>query len=62
MISTFYVSSTRINARIADLVMPGSHITVDGLTYEQLSRRPKGRSIYRKFTKEDNTESIIIYK
>jgi len=62
MINTFYVSSGRINARIADLVMPGSHITVDGLTYEQLYRRPKGRSIDRKLIKEDNTETITIYK
>lgn len=57
----FFVPSTKINARIADSVIPGSHITVEGLTYQMVSRRPQGRRVIRKLLNENTQTKITIY-
>ena len=57
----FFVPSTKINARIADTVITGNHITVEGLTYQMLSRRPQGRRVLRKLQNLDTNTQITIY-
>ena len=57
----FFVPATRINARIQETVMSGYHIEIDGYTYEQVSRRPLGRSIARKLINTKTNEKFIIY-
>ena len=61
MIETFYIKSTKINARVSDLVIDGSHIVLEGYRYERLSRRPRGRAIERKLLNESSKERLIIY-
>ncbi len=43
----YYVPSLRVNSKISDLVIEGNHIELDGITYQRLSRKPRGRSIKR---------------
>lgn len=57
----FFVPSTKINARIADTVIPGNHITVEGLTYQMVSKRPQGRRVLRKLQNLNTNTQITIY-
>jgi len=57
----FFVPSTKINARIADTIITGNHITVEGLTYQMVSRRPQGRRVLRKLQNLDTNTQITIY-
>jgi len=57
----YYISSMRSNA-VIDETMTGSFITIGGLTYRELTRAPRGKRIFRKFTKEDKSERIVVYK
>lgn len=54
----FFVPAVKINARIADTVIVGSHIKINDYTYERVSRRPKGRSILRKLQNSDTRLTI----
>ncbi len=57
----FFVPSTKINARIADTVITGQHITIGGLTYQMVSRRPQGRRVLRKLFNSNTETQITIY-
>ena len=61
MIELYYVPSTKINAKVADLVMTGYNIQIDNYNYERLSRKPKGRTIKRKLQNGNTKERILIY-
>ena len=36
MIESFYIKAAKINARVADLVIDGSHINLEDYRYERL--------------------------
>jgi|TARA_B110000977_G_scaffold59493_1_gene80762 hypothetical protein len=57
----FFVKATRINARIAEFVMPGMYINMDGYRYEQLSKRPVGRAKKRTLLNTDSNTRLVIY-
>lgn len=57
----FFVPSTKINARIAETVITGQHITIEGLTYQMVSRRPQGRRVLRKLQNLNTNTQITIY-
>lgn len=57
----YYVPSTKINAKIADIVETGFNIVIDNYNYERLSRKPKGRSIKRRLFNTTTQERIVIY-
>lgn len=57
----FFVPSTKINARIAETVITGQHITIAGLTYQMVSKRPQGRRVLRKLQNLDTNTQITIY-
>jgi glycogen synthase len=57
----YFIPSTKINARIADTVINGYHIKVDGITFEQTSRRPFGKTLRRALINEAKQERILIY-
>lgn len=61
MEKSLFVPSSRINARIQETVLSGYHIVIDGYTYEQVSRRPLGRSVARKLINTNTNEKFIIY-
>lgn len=57
----YYVPSTKINAKIADIVETGFNIVIDNYNYERLSRKPKGRTIKRRLFNTTTQERIVIY-
>lgn len=57
----FYVPSLKVNSKIADLVIEGNHIEINGITFQRLSRKPRGRSIKRKLQDLNNNTRILIY-
>lgn len=65
MIERFFVPTTKLNSKVAQLVIPGKHIVIGGITYEELSGKPRGRSIKFRMSKEDKETSekhrLIIY-
>jgi len=60
MIKSFYISPMRSNAIIEE-TMTGNTIKIDGLTYAEVSRAPRGKRLIRKLSKEDGSEQIKIY-
>lgn len=61
MTKLYFMLGSKINAMIAETVIPGSHIYLDGYIYEQLSRAPRGKRILRKLINEEKQERILIY-
>ena len=57
----YFIPSTKINARISETVLNGYHIKVEGITYEQTSRRPFGKTLKRSLVNEQKQERILIY-
>ena len=57
----YYFPKVRVNAKISEIINPGHHVEVDGYTYENLVRKPKGRSILRRLRSMDENTSITIY-
>ena len=61
MKKSFYISSMKMNSLIAETVISGYHIVVDGLTYELVSRRPRNKRVIRKLSGVTTEEEITIY-
>ena len=61
MKNSYYIHTTKINARIADTVVQGQHIVVDGYTYERVSKRPAGKLISKRFSSIDTDEKLILF-
>jgi hypothetical protein len=61
MIKSNYIRSTKITPRIKQTVITGEHISIDGDTFEKLSKKPYGRTILRKLIKSDQSEHITCY-
>jgi len=61
MIKSYFIAPTKINARISETVIPGYHIKVEGLTFEQVSKRPFGKSLKRALVNESKQERFLIY-
>jgi hypothetical protein len=57
----YYFPKSRANAKITEIINPGHHIEIDGYVYENLIRKPKGRSIQRRLRSTDELTSITIY-
>jgi hypothetical protein len=60
MTKSYYISPMRSNAMI-DETMTGTTIVIEGKTYAELSRAPRGKRVIRKLSKEDGSEQIRIY-
>jgi hypothetical protein len=61
MTKSYYVASTRISPKIADLVEYGHYIVVEDITYERLKSAPRGRSIKRRFQNPSTEEQLVIF-
>jgi hypothetical protein len=57
----YYFPKVKANAKITEIINPGHHIVIDDYVYENLIRKPKGRSILRKLRSMDEKTSITIY-
>jgi len=60
MIKSYYISPMRSNAMI-DETMTGKSIVIEGLTYSEISRPPRGKRIIRKLSSVEGSEKIRIY-
>ena len=58
----FFIKSHKINHKTIDTVVDGGHIMIEGYQYEQLTKRPFGRSIERRLRSMDESTQIVIYK
>lgn len=61
MIKEYYIAQSRMNARIADTVLPGVHINMDGISYERITKAPAGRRAVQRLINEDTNTRITIY-
>lgn len=61
MIKLYFIPATKINARISETVLTGYHIKIDGFTFEQVSKRPFGKTLRRSLVNEAKQERILIY-
>ena len=61
MEENYFIRATKINARVADLVIEGKHITIDGYKFERLERKPRGRVIERKLQNVEKQIRFLIY-
>lgn len=61
MEENYFIRATKINARVADLVIEGKHITIDGYKFERLERKPRGRVIERKLQNIEKQLRFLIY-
>jgi|TARA_B110000908_G_scaffold46387_1_gene56546 hypothetical protein len=57
----YYVPSMKVNSKVSDLVIEGNHIEIAGITYQRLSRKPRGRSVKRKLISKESNTRIVIY-
>ncbi len=57
----YYFPKVKANAKITEIINPGKHIEIDSYIYENLVRKPKGRSIARRLLSTDEQTRIIIY-
>lgn len=57
----YYVKSSKVNAKVSDIVVEGNHIEIGRVTYQMLSRKPRGRALRRKLTSLDNATRILLY-
>lgn len=57
----YYIAQSRMNARISLSVVDGFPITVGGIVYERLSKRPSYRSEKQRLVNEAQTERIILF-
>jgi hypothetical protein len=60
MVKSFYISAMRSNA-IIDELMTGSSIKIEGRTFYELSRAPRGKRIFKRLRSLDEKEKIVIY-
>ena len=60
MAKSYYISPMRSNAMIEE-TMTGQTIVIDGMTYAEVSRPPRGKRILRKLQSVEGEEKIRIY-
>ena len=60
MAKSYYISPMRSNAIIEE-TMTGQTIVIDGMTYAEVSRHPRGKRILRKLQSVEGEEKIRIY-
>ena len=57
----YFIKPYKVNHRTIDSVIDGGHITLEDRRYEQLSVKPRGRSIFKKLISMDEKTKLVIY-
>ena len=57
----FYYPTSRLTFKLKELVLEGKHITVEGITYQLLFKRPPGRPVKRTLTSMDQSTQLILF-
>ena len=61
MLESYFAPAVRITPAISETVIPGNHITLEGIRFERLDKKPRGRSILRRLKGLESEETFIIY-
>ena len=61
MTKSYFIPYSKINSRTSETILSGYHIVIDGITYEQTSKRPFGKSLKRSLINEEKQERFLIY-
>lgn len=57
----YYVAADKITQRISEDVQPGNHIRVNGIRFELVSKRPLGKTIYKRLRSMDEQTQLVVY-
>jgi|ETNvirenome_2_60_1030617.scaffolds.fasta_scaffold144155_2 hypothetical protein len=57
----YFIKPYKVNHKTVDNLMEGGHITLEDRRYEQLSAKPRGRSIFKKLLSMDGETRLVIY-
>ena len=57
----YYILQSKINSKLADKVMPGESIRLNGYSYVRLNQKPRGRQIVHNLVGQDSNDRFIIY-
>lgn len=57
----YFIKPYKVNHKTVDNLMEGGHITLEDRRYEQLSSKPRGRSIFKKLLSMDGDTRLVIY-
>lgn len=58
----YFISPLKVKGNVVDTVMEfGEEIVMEGYSYVQISRKPRGRNILRKLKSVDGLDNFIIY-
>jgi hypothetical protein len=57
----YFIKPHKVNHKTVDNLMEGGHITLEDRRYEQLSSKPRGRSIFKKLLSMDEKTRLVIY-
>jgi|TARA_R110000796_G_scaffold8846_5_gene30097 hypothetical protein len=57
----YYIAKSRMNGKISDTMIEGQGISVEGYSYELISRAPAGRRAVRRLVSEELNTRITIY-
>jgi len=57
----FFISPSKINAKIPETSILSSFITIGDYTFQELAKPPKGRRIIKRYVKEDDSVRLNIY-
>lgn len=59
----YFIAKSQLTSKIALTVLEGETITLEGITYLELNKKPRGKTILRRLQKvEDVAKQILIYK
>ena len=63
----YFISPMLMTAKIEAYAIDGSTIKLDGYTYQELKKKPRGRSVYKtlqatQLNEEGEKETYIIYR
>lgn len=61
MTKLHYILQSKVNSRISDTLIDGTHIKVGAYVYVQTSKRPFGKTLKRSLINEAKQERILIY-
>ena len=57
----YFIKPYKVNHKTVDNLIEGGHITLEDRRYEQLSTKPRGRSIFKKLLSMDEKTRLVIY-
>lgn len=58
----YFITKSQLTPKIALTVVEGETINLEGETYLEISKKPRGKSVIKTLRKLEDDSQIIIYK